>query len=160
MLKEKFMKMLAKKRDLPAHEKNAKMDVVKGLQDDMSDHMQQRMGKLKKVTVASDSDEGLKAGLDKAKDIAASSPMYKGGEVDQGYTEAGHDLMDEPEEEGEKYMDANPHQDQGAIPEEEEVEGDNGDESENEFEGLDMAEVSDKLQKLMDLKKKLESKKK
>lgn len=153
MLKDKLHKILAKKRVLPDAEKNAKMDVIKGLSDDMADHMQERMGKMKKVTVASDSDEGLNEGLDKAKEIAGAKQMHDGGEVDQGYTEAGHDLMDEPEEEGEKYMSANPHQDQGSNPEAEDEASED-----DEFQGLDMHEVNDKLQKLMSLKKKMESK--
>lgn len=151
MLKDKLQKILAKKRNLPEAEKKAKMDVVKGLSDDMADSMHERMGKLKKVAVESDSKEGLKKGLDKAKELVSRKRMSEGGEVDQSYTEAGHDLMDEPEEEGEKYMDANPHQDQGSNPDVE------ASDEMDEFEGLDMSEVNDKLQKLMQLKKKMES---
>lgn len=155
MLKEKLDKILAKKKSLPDNEKKAKMDVVKGLSDDMAAHMHKRMGPhaVKKVSVASDSPEGLKAGLDMAKQVAtdpsAEPAMHEGGSVPEG-----HDAMEEPDKEGEKYMDAevegSPAEEASESPEEEASEDD------NEFQGLDMQELDEKLQKLMELKKKME----
>lgn len=154
---DKFKKMLAKKKDLPDHEKKAKMDVIGALRDDMHEEMKKKLPSMKKVSVASDSPEGLKAGLDKAKQIVASrahsedaDEMNEGGIA--GYAEGGevedeakeHLFMDEPEEESEKYTG----EDDDSASEDEE----------NEFHGLDMNEVNDKLQKLMEFKKKLESK--
>lgn len=53
--------------------RKAKMDSLSELSDEMSkmigDDFSKGMGKMKKVTVASDSEEGLKEGLDKAQDI-------------------------------------------------------------------------------------------
>src|SRR4051812_14730606 len=69
MLDERFKKMLDKKKGLSDVEKDAKMDVVGDLRDAASEHMKKRMGSLKKVTVASNSPEGLQDGLEKAEDI-------------------------------------------------------------------------------------------
>lgn len=53
--------------------RRAKMDSLSDLSDEMSkvigDDFAKGMGKMKKVTVASDSEEGLKEGLNKAQDI-------------------------------------------------------------------------------------------
>ena len=148
MLKDKFEKLLAKKKSLPDSERKAKMDVVKDLSDDMADHMQKRMGSLKKVSVASDSSEGLKAGLDMAKDKV--DDMNKGGVVGS----PGHDSMEEPEDEADKYMDAeeSPEEEAEESPEEEASE-----DEENEFHGLDMDALNEKIQKLLEMKKKMES---
>lgn len=49
--------------------KKAKMGVLKHLSDMASEAMGGKLHGLKKVTVASDSEEGLKHGMEKAKDI-------------------------------------------------------------------------------------------
>ena len=49
--------------------KKAKMGVLKHLSDMASEAMGGKLHGLKKVTVASDSEEGLKEGMDKAKEI-------------------------------------------------------------------------------------------
>ena len=69
MLHDKMMKMFGKKRDLSDVEKNAKMDVVKDMRDHAAKAMHGKLDGLKKVSVMSNSSEGLKAGLDKAKGI-------------------------------------------------------------------------------------------
>lgn len=68
MLKDKLMKHLAKKgaKDLDPMEKDAKMGVIGELGRQASSMLGDKIHPLKKVTVASDSKEGLKAGLDKA----------------------------------------------------------------------------------------------
>lgn len=156
MNKEKLQKLLAKKRNLPEAEKKAKMDVVKGLSDDMADHMHRRMGGLKKVEVASDSKEGLKAGLDLAKQVASreSHGFSDGGEAEQSYQPSDHDQMKEPEEEGKKYMDADT---EGTRAEEaSESAEEEASEHEDNFQGLDVNQIDDKIQKLLELKKQLE----
>lgn len=69
------MKKLEKKgRDLDPNEKKAKLDVIKELRNQASEMMGGKLHPLKKVTVASDSEEGLKAGLQKAGDIVEHMP--------------------------------------------------------------------------------------
>lgn len=70
MMHEKLMKKLEKKgKKLSPLEQKAKMDVVKELQSQAGDMMGEKLKGLKKVTVASDSEEGLKAGLEKAEEV-------------------------------------------------------------------------------------------
>lgn len=181
-----MMKMLAGKKDLSDKEKKAKMDVASSLRDDMSGEMKKKMHPMKKVSVMAPDQAGLQKGLDAAKQIAKAAPsgmsddddmaMEEGGEVADpdklqsaqdsmrkafGYaeggivnnsdsdedlnedhdSEAGHDQMDEAASEAPKYGDE---QDE--------------DSEENEFHGLDMEELDSKLQKLMKMKKQMESK--
>lgn len=68
-MNEKMMKMLKGKSKLSPLEKEAKMSVMKALSDDMSGELKNKLKGLKKVTVASDSPEGLKAGLEKAEEM-------------------------------------------------------------------------------------------
>lgn len=87
-MKEKMMKMLAKKKDLHPAQKQAKMDVVNELRQMASEAMHDKMDGLKKVSVMSDSKEGLKHGLDKAKEVVS------GDEMDQMKDHAENDLGD------------------------------------------------------------------
>lgn len=155
MNKDKLQKLLAKKRNLPEAEKKAKMDVVKGLSDDMADHMHKRMGGLRKVEVASDSPEGLKAGLDMAK--KASEGDSNQLKMNMGGIVPGHDKMDEPEEEGEKYMDADkdsqPEPEESSSPDEEASEQDH-----EHAEDMDLDAIKEKIEHLMALQRKMESK--
>jgi len=81
----KHMKMLQKLMEkkgsegkmLSDTEKEAKMSVIKDLQDRMSDMMHDKLGGLKKVTVASNSPEGLEHGLDKANEMLGKMPSEK-----------------------------------------------------------------------------------
>jgi hypothetical protein len=76
MLKDKLMKKLGQKgaKDLEPHEQAAKMGVVKELGRQASSLMSDKIHPMKKVTVASDSKEGLKAGLDKASGLVDRVP--------------------------------------------------------------------------------------
>lgn len=214
-MKEKMMKMLAKKRDLHPAEKQAKMDVVNELRQMASEAMHDKMDGLKKVSVMSDSEEGLKHGLDKAKEVVS------GGEENQMKDHAENDLGDyksaleehqgdeDNQEQGWKndenrYADGGPvldpnkaqsaqdslrkafgYNEGGEIQEspdlgeysdvessddndkDEELSPDQGEyeavdqespaEHEDEFHGLDMDELNEKLSKLMALKAKMES---
>lgn len=70
---EKFKKLLEKKRQmgksLDGAERDAKMSAVQGLKDMANEAMKGKMDGMKKVTVASDSQEGLEHGMDKAKEL-------------------------------------------------------------------------------------------
>jgi len=67
-----FDKLLEKKKksgmQMSENECKAKTNVVKSLKDFASEAMGKDLGGLKKVTVASNSEEGLKKGLDKAEE--------------------------------------------------------------------------------------------
>ena len=73
-----FEKLLEKKKKdgekLDPMYKSSKMSMLKALKDEMNGMMKNDLedGKLKKIEVASDSEEGLKAGLDKAQDVIDS----------------------------------------------------------------------------------------
>ncbi len=68
-----YSKLMEKKKkdgkDLSSTEKEAKMSVVQHMKDMAQEMMGDHLKGMKKVTVASDSDEGLKHGLSKASDI-------------------------------------------------------------------------------------------
>ncbi len=72
---QRMKKILSKKRDLSPMEHSAKMDVVKQMRDMASEEMGGKLDGLKKVSVTSNSPEGLKKGLDKAKEIVSSPEM-------------------------------------------------------------------------------------
>lgn len=80
MLKEKLIELLKKKKregaEISDVEKEAKMSAVKDLSGMASEMMGGKLKGLKKITVASDSAEGLKEGLEKAEEIveAKSEP--------------------------------------------------------------------------------------
>ncbi len=59
-----------KKKEMPDHEKKAKMSVVQSMRDMADEAMGSKLGGLKKISVASDSKSGLEHGLDKAKELA------------------------------------------------------------------------------------------
>lgn len=73
MLKDKLMKHLAKKgaKDLDPMEKDAKMGVIKELGRQAGSMMKDKIHPAMVAKVASDTPEGLKAGLDKAAGIAS-----------------------------------------------------------------------------------------
>lgn len=154
-MREKMMKMLAKKRDLSPVERHAKMDVVKGLKDSVSEMMGHKLDGLKKVSVASDSSEGLQHGLEKAHEIVSGpehAEMLKDAEdpySEHSYSEGGEVDSDEESKDEES-----PAHEASESPEDEEEEHEG-----DEFEGLDMADIEQKLQHFLELKKRMESKK-
>ena len=58
-----------KDKNMSPLEQKSKLKVLKCLKDDMDCRLKEQLSGLKKVTVASDSKEGLKKGLDKAEDM-------------------------------------------------------------------------------------------
>jgi hypothetical protein len=70
-------KLLEKKKSkgmLSDEESSAKMSVLKNLRGKSNESLAEKLKGAKKVSVMSDSEEGLKAGLDKAKEIVESEP--------------------------------------------------------------------------------------
>ena len=101
MKMDKLHKILAKKKPLSGDmEKNAKMDVIQHLKDMAQGQMKDKMGAMKKVSVASDSSEGLKAGLDKAHDI-----VDQHGDEDQDAMMADGGKVHKPEDQMAQAMD-------------------------------------------------------
>lgn len=104
----KFRQMLDKKRDMKPSEKHAKMGVLKDLKSSLADSMGDKLDGMKKVSVMSDSPEGLSAGLDKAKMMAGQSQdpsqmMADGGIADMDENSSGTQYgegEDSPAEEG------------------------------------------------------------
>lgn len=80
----KFHEMLMKKRDMKPSEKHAKLGVLKDLKDSLADSMGDKLDGMKKVSVISNSPQGLSAGLDKAKQIAQNPDLDQDGMADGG----------------------------------------------------------------------------
>jgi hypothetical protein len=103
---DKIDKLLMKKkkegRMMSDNECEAKKKVVKSLKDFASEEMSKGLGGLKKVTVASDSPEGLKKGLEKAEDIMEDMPEgdEESPEMEMADEESSEDSMEDmsPEE--------------------------------------------------------------
>jgi TATA-binding protein-associated factor Taf7 len=84
---DEFMKLLAKKakeQKGPMHgpKMDAKAAMAKELSDSLGSDIMDGIKGMKKVTVASDSEEGLKEGLEKAEDILGKSKMEDSEEED------------------------------------------------------------------------------
>lgn len=131
-----FDKLMEKKKKdggkMRPEEKEAKMGVLENLKQAMSESMSGKLGGLKKVTVASDSTEGLKKGLDKAKEITGHLPESEGEDEESPDHEAAESV------------------------EEETAEHEAGSE-ESEDEEYTPEEIDAKIQKLLALKKKMKS---
>jgi len=69
MLKKLLNKKKDTKREMSPHEKEAKLSVLDSMKSLAEDEMKKRLGGMKKVSVTSDTKEGLEKGLDKAKSI-------------------------------------------------------------------------------------------
>ncbi len=97
MMQDKMSKLLEKKKKdgktMPEHEKNAKLGVMEDLHKMASDAMGSKLGGLKKVTVASDSSEGLSHGLDKAKEIMNGNEMQHGLEDAESGNDRGDSVL-------------------------------------------------------------------
>jgi hypothetical protein len=100
-----------KKMKMSPNEKKAKMSVLKDLHGQASDLMKQGLAgakDMKKVTVASDSKEGLKQGLEKAEDLLGEQDeddSVMGGHADDEAAEH-ESAQDESEPMDEDELDA------------------------------------------------------
>lgn len=93
MMNDKMKKLIDSKKaagkGINGVEKAAKSHVIGAMKQMANDEINDRLGGLKKVSVMSDSKDGLEHGLDKAKDILGHSPMPS----DEG--DDSHEMMDE-----------------------------------------------------------------
>lgn len=105
-MKDKMMKMLMDKKrsgkELQPGEKEAKMKVIKDLRQMAEQIMKDDIKGMKKVTVASPTQEGLKEGLEKAEDILESnsedmSEESEDEEMSEEYAEESEEEMSEEE---------------------------------------------------------------
>ncbi len=141
MDKEMMSKMLAAKKSgggMSDMEKDAKMGVVQAMKDMASKAMGEKLRGLKKVSVASDSPEGLSAGLDKAKELLNAHVESEDNDAMGEIEGAGHDLHSMGEE--------SPEHEASESPEEE------ASEHGSEFDSLSEDEIDQKLQELMKMK--------
>jgi len=99
----RFAAMMAKKRDMKPSEKHAKMGVLNDLKSSLADSMADKMasGPMKKVSVMSNSPQGLSAGLDKAKQMTGPDQdpdqmMSEGGLAEAGPINGNESYNGEP----------------------------------------------------------------
>lgn len=88
------MNMKKKGKMLSDEEKEAKMSVIKAMRDEAQDQMGGKLASMKKVTVASPDAQGLKEGLDKAKELIDAKNQMHG--VDDENEEA-EEAQESPE---------------------------------------------------------------
>jgi hypothetical protein len=134
-------------------EKDAKMSVIQAMRDMAQGHMGDRLKGLKKVTVASDDPEGLKAGLDKAKQMLGKGDEEAGDSdaADMGDSD-GSEMEDESEEGDEGHVGDLMHQAMNAH-----EHADEGPEMASEDEHMSEDELDAKLQQLMKMKERMKS---
>lgn len=91
--------MFGKKKQMSENEKKAKLAALKGAHGMASDMIKGNLKGLKKVTIASDSEEGLKKGLDKAEEFLGEqeSEDEEMSESEQDESEGFEDQQDESE---------------------------------------------------------------
>ena len=112
-------KLLAKKaksgKELSDNEREAKMSVVSGLRDMAQSMMGDKLKGLKKVTVASNDEQGLKSGLEKAKSMLSDMPKDPFHEsqdaesesparAEEGAEDESHELGESEEEESSEHQ--------------------------------------------------------
>lgn len=167
---DKLKKILGKKRDLKPAEKHAKMHVLKHMRDEAAGEMGHKLGSLKKVSVMSDSKEGLEKGLDKAKQVVSTPEMERMldhsenpyGDAQSAMEEHSGDHQNQEAQYSEGGEVETPDkgeygpQDQESPAEEESEE--QGEEGHEELEGLDLEEIQKRIDHLMELHKKLSEK--
>lgn len=155
----KFNKMLEKKRDMSPSEKHAKMSVLKDMKHDLAGHAADKLDGMKKVSVISNSPEGMQAGLNKAQDMMGSDPspeassmsmMADGGEV-EGIMNGLQDQDEMHEANPGESPDDSMQQPMGHL-------GSGLDMSHEGDEDMDLEEINRRIQHLMMLQKKAEGK--
>jgi hypothetical protein len=91
-------KSKSQKKMMPL-EKDAKMQAVKAMRQMASEEMAMPLKNLKKVSVAADSEEGLKEGLEKAEEIVEQGmPKESMSEEYEDSEEMSEDMHEMPEE--------------------------------------------------------------
>src|SRR5271165_1861976 len=107
----KFAAMMAKKKDMKPSEKHAKMGVLHDLKNSLADSMADKMDGMKKVSVMSNSPQGLNAGLDKAKMLANQNPDQDPSQMMSDGGMAGIQQDTGPNEEDHTKYEGTPHDD-------------------------------------------------
>jgi cbb3-type cytochrome oxidase cytochrome c subunit len=108
----KKMKKKGEESSMPEHEKQAKMSVLSHLCDMAQESMGSKLHGLKKVSVMSDSKEGLDEGLDKAHQVLKQmpeeeeSPEEESLESPEQEMSEGHDMAPGEEECSPEELDA------------------------------------------------------
>jgi hypothetical protein len=143
-----FMDMKKKGKPLSDREIEAKTKVVEAMRDMAAAQMGDKLKGLKKVTVASNDPAGLKAGLEKAKELISKKP----GDEDESMEDPTEEASETPEMEASEEKDENSHD----MPMHSAMMTD--DDSE-EFAHMDEQELDEKLQELMAAKAKLSARK-
>ena len=100
---DEFMKLLAKKareQKGPMHgpKMDAKAAMAKELSDSLGSDIMEGVKGMKKVTVASDSEEGLKEGLEKAEDVLESKMDKEDDESEEEMEGSEKEDMEDEEE--------------------------------------------------------------
>jgi len=145
---DKLKKLMKAKGDKKIHpiEKEAKMRSLGELHSMAKNMLGDRLQGLKKVTVASDSKEGLEKGLSKAKEIVDGK--LSGNNVSDVSPEMANAMAEETLETSEEEAEESPA--------EQELEAKEGIEMHNpDMEEMDEHEIDEKIQKLMEMKKRL-----
>lgn len=124
-LRKLLMKKQGESKMLSPIEKDAKMSVLQSLHKDMSDSMASKLGGLKKVTVAADSQGDLAHGLDKAKELLGKTPEHDDSEMaddeDESQEDPAEEMHESPEEELAEEHDEDPMDHEDAHMSEEEL---------------------------------------
>jgi len=99
---DEFMKLLTKKakeQKGPMHgpRMDAKAAMAKELSDSLGSDIMDGVKEMKKVTVASDSEEGLKEGLEKAEDVLESKMEKEEDESEEEMEDSEEEMEDEKE---------------------------------------------------------------
>lgn len=157
MLK-KFMKLLekrgAEKPEIDEHEKLAKVDALNALKKMASDGMAGKMKSLKKVSVMSDSEQGLKEGLEKAKQILPSHE-FESASDEEAEESPEHEMGESPEAEAMEHEES-PEQEASESPEHEALESPEEEAAEHGEDELTEDQIVEKIANLkMLLKQKM-----
>lgn len=97
LMKDKMVQKLQKKQesDMSPDEQKIRLDILRKMIDQMDNEMGNQFNKVKKVTVAADSPEGLEEGLEKAQSLVAGEASEDSGEESEEVeSEEGEDSMD------------------------------------------------------------------
>lgn len=106
-----FQKMLAKKQaDMPEGRMKARSSVLDDLIGNMDDRESNKLG-MGKVSVMSDSPEGLKEGLNKAKDVVDQVPDMEDSDMPEHKDMMMSDDEESPEHESEESPELEDHED-------------------------------------------------
>ena len=116
-----FQKIIDKKKAegksmSPVH-KEAKGSVLSDLMDHLEGMGMDKVKGMKKVSVASDSKEGLKTGLDKAKELVSGHESDDSQVDDEMEESPEHEASESPEEESSEHEEKSPEELQAEIEE-------------------------------------------